>query len=64
MNKKGFTLVELLAVIVVLGLIIAIAVPSINAISIKIKENMQMEEYKEPIFKRIINKILNFIHLR
>ena len=28
------------------------------------KENMQMVENKEPIFKRIINKILNFLHLR
>ena len=31
---------------------------------IKQEENMQMIEYKEPIFKRIINKILNFLHLR
>lgn len=30
----------------------------------EIKENMQMVECKEPIFKRIINKILNFLHLR
>ena len=30
----------------------------------KIKEKMQMVEYKEPVFKRIINKILNFLHLR
>ena len=30
----------------------------------EIKENLQMVEYKEPIFKRIINKILNFLHLR
>ncbi len=29
-----------------------------------IKENMQMAEYKEPIFKRIINKILIFIRIR
>ena len=32
--------------------------------NIKAKENIQMIEYKEPIFKRIINKILNFLHLR
>ena len=32
--------------------------------NIKTKENIQMIEYKEPIFKRIINKILNFLHLR
>jgi len=30
----------------------------------EIKEKMQMVEYKEPVFKRIINKILNFLHLR
>ena len=29
-RKKGFTLVELLAVIIVLGLILVIAVPSVN----------------------------------
>ena len=28
------------------------------------KDNIQIIEYKEPIFKRIINKILNFLHLR
>ncbi len=39
-NKKGFTLVELLAVIVLLGVLIAIAVPSVLGISKKIKENM------------------------
>ena len=31
-NQKGFTLVELLAVIVILGIIAAIAIPSIGAI--------------------------------
>ena len=30
MNKKGFTLVELLAVIVILGLLMAIAIPSVT----------------------------------
>lgn len=30
----------------------------------KIKEKMQMVEYKDPVFKRIINKILNLLHLR
>ena len=30
----------------------------------EIKEKMQMVEYKDSVFKRIINKILNFLHLR
>ena len=29
-NRKGFTLVELLAVIVILGLLMAIAIPSVT----------------------------------
>ena len=32
--------------------------------NIRAKENMQMIEYKEPIFKRIIDKILSLLHLR
>lgn len=39
-NNKGFTLVELLAVIVVLSILITIAVPSTIGISNKIKKNM------------------------
>ena len=39
-NKKGFTLVELLAVIVLLGILIGIAVPSVLGVSNKIKKNM------------------------
>lgn len=38
MKKNGFTLVELLAVIVILGLLIAIAVPSALKLSNKVKE--------------------------
>ena len=30
----------------------------------EMKEKMQMVEYKDSVFKRIINKILNFLHLR
>lgn len=39
-NNKGFTLVELLAVIVILAILITIAVPSTIGISNKLKENM------------------------
>ncbi len=39
-NKNGFTLVELLAVIVILALLISVAVPSTISISNKLKENM------------------------
>ena len=39
MRKKGFTLVELLAAIVLLGIIIAIAVPKYNKYIAKSKIN-------------------------
>ncbi|MEK4442651.1 prepilin-type N-terminal cleavage/methylation domain-containing protein [Niallia sp. FSL K6-0077] len=38
-NEKGLTLIELLAVIVILGIIAAIAIPSIGAIIQKSKED-------------------------
>lgn len=40
MNRKGFTLVELMAVIAILGIILLIAVPSYLGVSKKIKEDM------------------------
>ena len=40
MNKKGFTLVELMAVIAILGIILLIAVPSYLGVSKKIKADM------------------------
>lgn len=39
-NKKGFTLVELLAVIGILGIIMIIAVPASLSTSTKVKEKM------------------------
>ncbi len=39
-NNKGFTLVELLAVIVLLAILVSIAVPSTISISNKLKANM------------------------
>lgn len=41
MNKKGFTLVELLAVVAILGLLATLAVPNI----MKISSNMKIEMY-------------------
>lgn len=32
--------------------------------NIESKENTQMIEYKEPIFKKLINRILRFLHIR
>lgn len=46
MNKKGFTLVELLIVIVVLGIVITIAVPGVGAVTNVIKENMLSKKTK------------------
>ena len=40
MNEKGFTLVELLVVIMILAIIIVIAVPSVAGVSNLIKNNM------------------------
>ena len=39
-KNKGFTLIELLAVIVILALLITIAVPSVIALTKRIKQNM------------------------
>lgn len=43
-TKNGFTLVELLAVIVLLSIVITIAVPGVMGISNKIKINMYCEK--------------------
>lgn len=48
--KKGFTLVELLAVITVLGILAVISVPVVNK---------QINESKEKTYKNQINTIIN-----
>ena len=50
LNKKGFTLVELLVVIVILGVIMSIAIPSITS-SIERSKDKQ----KEQIIKLIVS---------
>ena len=42
-NKKGFTIIELLAVIVILGLIIVVAIPAINKELAKFREKYYIE---------------------
>lgn len=56
-NKKGFTLVELLAVIVILAIILAIAVPSISDM-IKNSKRNAFEADVKLIIKGIDYKIL------
>ena len=45
MNKKGFTLVEILSVLVLIGLLLALAIPGIN----KISSNMKKKSYNKKI---------------
>ena len=45
MNKKGFTLVEILAVLVLIGLLLGIAIPGIN----KISSNMKNKSYNKKV---------------
>ena len=52
MNKKGFTLVELLAVIVILSIILVIAVPSVNR---------YIKQSKEKAYKVQISELLDAV---
>ncbi len=45
MNKKGFTLVELLSVLVLIGLLLGLAIPGIN----KISSNMKKKSYSKKV---------------
>jgi type IV pilus assembly protein PilA len=56
-NKKGFTLVELLAVIVILAVILAIAVPSISGVMDSAKQSA-FEDNVKLIIKGIDYKSL------
>ncbi len=58
MNKKGFTLTELLAVIVILGLITIIATTSISGALNNAKENM-LEDKKNNIITAAVNYVQN-----
>ena len=55
MNKKGFTLVELIAVIVILGMIIIIAYPAY----INIANDMKKSNF-ENTTKILANTVLNY----
>lgn len=46
MNKKGFTLVELLAVLVLISLLMGLAIPGINRISNNMKKNSYNQKIK------------------
>ncbi len=48
-NQKGLTLIELLAVIVILGIIAAIAIPSVNTIISNSKKSAQKENARAMI---------------
>ena len=43
MNKKGFTLVELIAIIVILGVVLVIAIPTVS----NIVENSRIESFNK-----------------
>jgi prepilin-type N-terminal cleavage/methylation domain-containing protein len=56
-NRKGFTLVELLAVIVILSIILAIAIPTISAVTTAARTNSFTSTVKM-VIKGIEYKIL------
>ena len=49
MNKKGFTLVELIAMLVVMGVIMAIAIPNISGIVKSNRESIAVEDVNKMI---------------
>ena len=71
MNKKGFTLIELIAVVVIMAIIALIATPNI----VNMMDRGKKEDYiayakeiiciKKKVFQRVINllKILNMMEI-
>lgn len=57
MNKSAFTLIELLAVIVVLGVILTIAVPSVSKITLNSKEDAAYIEVSNAVKNIKLNNI-------
>ena len=58
MNRKGFTLVELLAVIAILALLVLVAVPNVLSMFNKTKKDTFLTEAKN-IFKESANKYIS-----
>ena len=58
MNKRGFTLVELLAVIAILALLVIIALPNVLSMFNKAKKDTFLTEAKS-IFKESTNKYIS-----
>ena len=59
MNKKGFTLVELLAVIVILGILLTISIPAAsNYINSTRRESFVviMKEYAEAVRRGLVSE--------
>ena len=50
-NKKGFTLIEVMATIVILAILLVIAVPIYNGVSEKINESIYQSKIDEVIAK-------------
>ena len=46
-DKKGFTLVELLATVVILGIIMIVAVPNVMGILTRNRSNTYLEDAKK-----------------